>query len=477
MFDAVTFQTELRLRFRRNSTWALLLAVMLVVWFTILDPSSGYAMLSAGSARVAYNSTGLALGSSVIATTLLGLFGFYLVRGRSGEDLHAGLAHVLAATPARNASLVLVRWAGGVVYLASLILALALTMFVLQAVRGEGGIQPAVFLQFYLLTIVPNIFFIVAMAVLCDSHERLMGKLGDVLYFMFWLAQIVAGAVFVDNNPDGVSLLVLDPTGMGVLTQRGQLLLHTHGLAVGLNEFDKALAPVVLGSGFWTWPMIFTRIGALAMAAMPLAIAVNVFHRFSPDRVAATRNRKRWAIGAGINRLLRPFDVISRLMFMVSTRLPRPAARIGAELALTFAANRLAGPLLAASIAAGCVLDYPALPKLLLAAVMCWGLLIADVSVRDFSADTESLGGAVAGAVQTWWRQAATTMILGCLLTAPILFRWAQAEPARGLGVVGGIVALTGLAQLLGRTTRTARCFTVVFLFGLYIAAQAREWR
>lgn len=237
MFEAVMFDTELRLRFRRNSTWVVLLAVMLVLWFTVLDPSSGYAMLAANTSRVAYNSTGLALGSSVIATTLLGLFGFYLVRGRVAEDLHAGLGHVIGATPTHNAGLVLVRWAGGVVYLGSLIIALRLTMFVLQA--------------------------------------------------------------------------VLDPTGMGVLTQRGQMLLHTQSLAVGLNEFDKPLAPEVLGSGFWTWPMIFTRLGAMVMAALPLAIAVNVFHRFLPDRVAASRTRKRRAIGAGINRLLRPFDIIS----------------------------------------------------------------------------------------------------------------------------------------------------------------------
>ncbi|MEJ7807899.1 MAG: hypothetical protein WKG03_18505, partial [Telluria sp.] len=56
----VMFQTELRLRFRRGSTWVAMMAVMLVMWFSILDPSSGYAMLAANTARVAYNSTALA---------------------------------------------------------------------------------------------------------------------------------------------------------------------------------------------------------------------------------------------------------------------------------------------------------------------------------------------------------------------------------------------------------------------------------
>lgn len=468
-------RTELRLRFRRNSTWMTMLAVMLVVWFTILDPRSGYALLAANTARVAYNSTGLALGSSVIATMLLSLFGFYLVRGRVDEDLHAGLGHVIGATPMHNGGLLLVRWAGSVAYLSALIIALSLTMFVLQAVRGEGGVEPAVFLQFYLLTIVPNIFFIAAMATLCDAHERLMGKLGDVLYFMFWLAQMTAGAVFVSTHPDTVSLLVFDPSGMGVLTQRGQMLLHTQGLAVGLNAFDKALAPVILGHGFWTWPMILTRFAALSMAGMPLALAVSFFHRFSPDRVAASRSRKSWAIGAGVNRLFKPFDIVSRLLFILASRVPQPAARVGAELALTFAANRLAGPLFVAAIGAGTLLDNAALPALLLAGLLYWGVLIADVCVRDFTADTEQLRGAVAGAVQTYWRQCITTVLLGFLLTAPVMVRWGRHQPVKALAVAAAIVALTGLAQLLGRGTRTARCFTVVFLFGLYLATQAGD--
>ncbi len=221
--------------------------------------------------------------------------------------------------------------------------------------------------------------------------------------------------------------------------------------------------------------MVLTRVAAMAVAAIPLAIAIKVFHRFSPDRVAAARKRKRWAVGAGINRLLRPFDVIAPLLFFVAARLPRPAARVGAELALTFAANRLAGPLLLALGVAGALLDDGALAGLLLAALLCWGLLIADISVRDFTADTEHVSGALAGAMQTQWRQAATAMLLGCMLTAPVIIRWAPAQPAKALAVAGAIVALAGVAQLLGRTTRTARCFTVLFLFGLYSAAQVGD--
>ena len=80
--SAVMLRAELRLRLRvrRNSTWLAMLIVMLVVWLTIHDAAIGYTILAANTARVGYNSMALTLGSSVIATTLLGMFGFYLAR-------------------------------------------------------------------------------------------------------------------------------------------------------------------------------------------------------------------------------------------------------------------------------------------------------------------------------------------------------------------------------------------------------------
>ncbi|MES3024071.1 MAG: hypothetical protein V4857_21095 [Pseudomonadota bacterium] len=467
---------EARLRLRRASTQVLLLVVALLAWFLVVDPATGYTMLAANSARVAYNSTGLALGSSLLATSLFGLFGFYLVRGRVDEDLRSGMGGVLATMPVSNASLILGRWAGGVVCLGSLVPVLALTMCVLQAVRGEGSVSPILFLQFYALTILPNIFFIVAMAVLCESTRPLMGKLGDVLYFLFWLMQVAAAAVFVSLDTGATFAFVFDATGVGVLTDRGQQLLQTTTLAVGLNTFDKTLAPVVMADDFWTWPMVLTRFAAAFLALIPLAIATRLFHRFSPDQVHARAARKTWAIGAGINRVLRPLDVCSHLLLRCSARGPRLLRRLNAELALTFAANPLTGPLLLVCVGAGALVDYALLPWLLLAVVLYWGIAVADLSVRDYQADTEHMSSSMpGGATLRYWRQCATAMLLGLLLTAPVMARWAAAEPLRAFCLFSGLLALTGLAQLLGRTLRTGRAFTVLFLFGLYIASQSND--
>ncbi len=467
---------EGRMRLRRGTSHVVLLAFTVIAWFMIAYPSTGFTMLAANSVRVAYNSTGLALGSSMMSTILLGLFGFYLVRGRVDEDLRSGMGAVLAATPVRNASLVVGRWASGVLYLGTLVAALALTTIVLQAVRGDGAPEPVVYLKMHVLAILPNILFVAGMAALCESHPPLMGKLGDVLYFMFWIGQVIAATLVVEWNRDSVALLAFDTTGMGVLSARAAQLLHTHSLAFGMNTFDKALPPIFMADNFWTWPMVLTRAAATLLALIPLAIAARLFHRYTPDRVAPSKARKSWAVGEGINRMLRPLDVCSRLLLRFSARLPRTAGLLAAELALTLAANRLAGPLLLAFLVAGAVLDYTMLPGLLLAAVACWGIMIADVSVADFRADTEHMGAAAwGGSSQRYWRQSAAVILLGSLLCATIAARWAAAEPLRALCLASGVVAFAGLAQLLGRTTRTGRAFTVLFLLSLYLSTQATD--
>jgi len=469
----ILLHNEARIRLRRGSTAVVLLVAALLMWAMVVDPASGYAMLAANGARVANTTTALALGSSVLASTLIGLFGFYLLRGRAAADLRLGTGAVLAATPTSNWTLLLARWAAGVLYLAMLVATLCATMLVLQAVRGEGALQPLVLVQFTTLAHLPNLCFVAAMAVLWDATPSLMGKAGDVLYFFVWLAQIGAVSAYVASHAELTLLMVVDPTGVGMLIQRGQQVLHTSSLAVGLNAFDPALPAVFMTSGFWTWPMILQRCMSGALALLPLALAAARFHRYSPDRVQASAVRPSWAIGEAINRVFRPFDLVSPFLLWLAPRLPRPAAALLAEIALTLAARPLAGPLLVCVVVMGAMVDAASLPWLVLATVACWGILISDVCVRDASTGVDQLTQAVTGGASLrHLRQCAAVMLLGVAMTAPVLLRWCGTAPLHALCLAAGLLTLTGLAQCLGGVTRTGRVFLVLLLCGLYLTAQ-----
>jgi hypothetical protein len=144
---------EVRLRMRRLSTVVALLAVVAISWAMIDDPASGSALIVVGSARVLYTSSALALGSAALASMLFALGGFYLVRGRIAEDIRSGAGSVIGATPVGNALFLAGRWLGAAAYLGLLMIAFMGTMMVCHALRGDGPIQPLVYLaSFSLMT-------------------------------------------------------------------------------------------------------------------------------------------------------------------------------------------------------------------------------------------------------------------------------------------------------------------------------------
>jgi ABC-type transport system involved in multi-copper enzyme maturation permease subunit len=181
---------ELRLRSRRTGTLVAMLALVAVTWLMVVDPADGRALMVIDGARTAYTSSCLALGSALLAGLLFGLAGFYLVRGRMSEDIRSGAGAVLAATPVGNAVFLFGRWLGSVAYLCAMLLAFLATMLMLHAVRGEGPIQLTIYLQTFAVVLLPLVFFCASMALLFDAWAPLMGKGGDVLYFIFYTAQM-----------------------------------------------------------------------------------------------------------------------------------------------------------------------------------------------------------------------------------------------------------------------------------------------
>ena len=167
---------EVRLRMRRLSTIVALLAVVAISWAMIADPAGGDALIVVDKARVLYTSSALALGSSTLASMLFGLGGFYLVRGRIAEDMRSGAGSVIGATPVGNALFLAGRWLGAVAYLGLLLLAFMGTIMVCHALRGDGPIEPLVYLSTYCLILLPMIFFAASCAILFDSWAPLMGK-------------------------------------------------------------------------------------------------------------------------------------------------------------------------------------------------------------------------------------------------------------------------------------------------------------
>ena len=468
-------RNEVRLRMRRSSTIVALLAVVAMSWAMIADPASGNALLVLGKARVLYTSSALALGSAVLAAFLFGLGGFYLVRGRMSEDIRSGAGGVIGATPVANSLFLAGRWLGGVAYLSALVGAFMLTMMALHLVRGDGPVQPLVYLQTYAVLLMPMIFFTVSCAILFDSVARLMGKGGDVLFFFVWVAQFTVMTQAGKAGADPFAMLFdFSGTGIAVLAIKAQL--HTTNFQVGASAFDPALAPLVLPSMLWSGQAMLVRTLSALAGLLPLLPAIALFHRYSPDKVNVSAARRRRSPLAVVNGLLRPVSVLARPLFALAARLPGMAGQVAGEVALSFAiapSALLAAPALAI---AALVVEARLLPAVLMAAAAFWGILVSDLSSRDYAAGTGDMTGAVGGGVaRRYLRQYAATLVLGLVFTGAVALRWSFSAPHLALALLAGLAALGALASLFGRTSRSARLFVALFLFWFYVALNVRK--
>lgn len=469
--------TEVRLRMRRASTVVALLAVVALCWLMIPDPASGMALMVSGQTRVRYTSAALALGSAVLGAFAFGLGGFYLVRGRMSEDVRSGAGSVIGATPVGNALFLAGRWLGGLAYLGALVLAYLLTVLALHALRGEGPIELLVYLHTYCLMLLPMMFLAVSCAVLFDSVAALMGKGGDVLFFFLWMVQL---GLLVQTGEGGGALppaaAVFDFSGlsMGIWAIKGAV--DSANFSIGSSSFDASLAPLVLPAALWPAEALWLRAASCLVALLPMLPAVLLFHRFSPDKVKLARARQRRSPLALLNSLLRPLTVLVRPLFMLGAHLPGLAGQVVGDVALTLAIAPSALLALLATAVAALVADAGVLPGAMGAAVAFWGILVSDVSTRDFAAGTEDMTGAVGGgATVRYLRQTLATAFLGLLFCAPVALRWAVDQPLRALAALAGVAALSALASLFGRCSRSARLFVALFLFGLYVSGNVRH--
>jgi hypothetical protein len=471
-FDAIRTLAllEARVRLRRLSTLVTLLAVVALSWMMISDPADGMTLIAIRGARVLYTSAALALGSAALATLLLALAGFYLLRGRVAEDLRSGAGSVIGASRSGGALFVVARWCGGVLYLAALVGAFMATVLLCHAVRGEGPIEPLVYLQTYALVLGPMILFTASCATLFDAWAPLMGKKGDLLYFFVWVGQMALLPAMTEGGPPAV--IPFDFTGTSAVI--AALVAHagvTDSLMLGIANYDQHKAALALPTWAWTASMAATRCLTALLALTPLLLALPLFHRFSPDRVKPGKARARRSPLAVVDGWLRPLARLVDPLFGLAARMPGIAGQALADVALTLAASPSAIALLLLAQLPALLLGVQALAPFTLVCVAYWGILVSDLSTRDGDAALAGMGAAVpGGSARRYWRQFLASLVLGLLFTGVAVLHLAAADPLRACALLSGVFALAAFASLSGRTSGTSRTFLALFLFGLYVS-------
>lgn len=249
---AAILRADLRERTRGPRFWVVLAVMLWLTWNCYPPLGSKYAILAlSGGERGYFSSAWVGMVLAMASSVLLGLGGFYLVRGTLVRDFETRVWQLLVATPMTRAGFLLAKWASHMLVFA-VILGLGLGVaLVAQYVRAEDtAFHPWEMVKPVLVLSLPGLAVTSMFAVWFDLVPWLRRTAGNVLYFFVWTTLVaVSVASFAGADPAKADASWRsDPDGMALAArdfhrvreeQTGQP--QGFGFSIGLGLMKKEL--------------------------------------------------------------------------------------------------------------------------------------------------------------------------------------------------------------------------------------------
>jgi hypothetical protein len=448
-------RADFLIRFRRLSTVIvfLLLSGFAYVWVPAV--STGRTLMQVNGARVIYNSAAIGIGTSMLASIFVGLFGFYVISNAVRRDIDSRCGYVIASTNMSTAEYIAGKFLGNVLFLSTFVGGYMAVSMAMQLVRGEAPLEPLVFIKQYALMTPATIIFVSVLAIVFESIPFLSGRFGDVLYFFLYAASL--GFVGSSMERGGsTALRYFDISGFGFMFKQTRRIFHTTSMSIGSSSFNPAVKPVLMGGLQPSGAEWAARIVSTVISIPLLLLAWLFFHRFDPARLraAGTKGKRGWM--RNFNALARPF---ARPISAIPVRGAAMKDAMMTFASIPFTIFALIGITIAA-------LASPASLPIAFAIV---AVFIADVASRDRRAGTTGLIFAAPRLRERFvtWKLTSSTIVAVLLLTAPLLR--AVAHPAKIVSLIIGILFIAAAATSLGVISGNPKTFVVLFLTFWYV--------
>lgn len=448
-------RADFLIRFRRLSTVIVFLLLSGFAYVWIPDAATGRTLMQINGARVLYNSAAIGMGTAMLASIFVGLFGFYVISNAVRRDIDSRCGYVIASTTMRTSEYIIGKFLGNVVFLSTFMAGYMAASMAMLLVRGEAPLRPLIFMKQYAIITPSTIVFISVVAIVFESIPWLSGRVGDVLYFFFYAASLGIVVSMMVRGGGGIARY-FDVSGFGYLMEQTQRNFHTQSMSIGSTPFD-ATKPVLvidgfnLGGGAWATRLVST------LTPIPLLLLAQLFfHRFDPARIraAGAKGKRGWMsnINAIARPLVRPFAAIP----------VRGAALTDAM--MTFASMPFAGLALI-----GITIAAIANPRSLPVTFALAAILIADIASRDRRAGTTGLISADPRLRENFvtWKLASASIVAMLLLIGPIAR--AAAHPATLIPLLTGILFIAAAATSFGVISGNPKTFIVLFLTFWYV--------
>jgi hypothetical protein len=445
---AAIVRADFLIRFRRLSTVIVFLLLSGFAYVWVPAASSGRTLMQINGAHVLYNSAAIGMGTSMLASMFIGLFGFYVVSNAIRRDINSRCGYVIASTTMRSGEYILGKFLGNVVFLATFIAGYMAASMAMLLVRGEAPLEPLIFMKQYAIVTPSTIVFISAAAIVFESIPWLSGRFGDVFYFIVYAASLAIVASSMEHGGGGV-LRFFDFSGFGYLMEQCRETFHTTSMSIGASTFNPAKTPITIAGLNLAGDAWATRL-ASTITPIPLLILARVFfHRFDPARIRASGPKGKRGWMRSVNVLAKP---LARPLAAIPVRGAAMTDAIATFAMTPFAAVALIG-ITVASLASSRSLPI----TFAIAAV-----LIADIASRDRRAGTTALLSASPRLRENYvlWKFASSSIVAAMLLIVPIM---------RNPIVLIAIVVIAAIATSLGVISGNPKTFIVLLLTFWYV--------
>ena len=473
---------EVRMRMRSAATLIAILAFVVGAFFWIPDPHGTATSLSweLPDGRVQaplYTAEYVGFAISILSGIFLAMGGFYLVAGSVRRDRERNVGAILAATPLSKTAYLGGKFAAHFVYL--LVLA-ALGLFAGLAAFLRFGVGPFSLADFtlpYFASIVPAVAVVASLAVLFDVTPLLRGRGGLVIWFFFFIFVLIklpldlSGADIdaLGGNEDPKTLPIYDPSGLATHQWhvRQSLPEKVKGVSTGYVFHSKPFERVEWHGAPLTATQVGFRALNLALAVVPLALAIVLFDRFDPAARFRPRRWRKTKKRTKAEQTVVAEDMAGgeRPAVHLTPIHARPSAvsAVFAEARLIWeSATWIKWPLALAAILAGL------LPGNLAAGIFLVLLVpvISEAAAREEMAGTRAVVFSQPGvpASLVLWKTASLTLVV-MMFGAPMVLHGFFASPQKGIAGVIGLLAISALCVGLGSLSAGGKLFT-----GLYVA-------
>lgn len=272
-------------RVRRYSFLVMLGAVV----FLGYQAGIGNFTVQLGDYRGEFNSAWVGGMLAIIASFMLGWFGFYLVKGSVARDRETGVGQIMATTPLTRPLYMLGKWLSNFVVFIAMVVVLAIVAFLIQLLAGESRqFDFLALLTPFLFIALPMLALTAALAVLFESIGFLQGGFGNIIYFILFASTISAAITLGKNNP------ALDPLGLTLLQQSmgaaAKAIFPDYGGNFALGSTDTPITGVFTWLGVdWTLDILLTRFMFFGVALALTLTSSIFFDRFDSSRVRTIR--------------------------------------------------------------------------------------------------------------------------------------------------------------------------------------------